>query len=173
VYPQVINSSIYSLTRRGHLYPPQIKTILWLSAVVPTDVVRILEPAMCTLKLWVRVFTPLPDGSEKTQNPGSDILNLGSWKFLYITTGSFGSGGEGRGRFLYPPLVRWERDAIWPSFLSFGPLRCFVEIRSWFIHMAGVETVVVTRCFTGLSLPHPPKLPSQTNIHTWLSELIY
>jgi hypothetical protein len=27
------------------------------------------------------VFTPLPNGGEKTQNPGSDILNLGSRKF--------------------------------------------------------------------------------------------
>jgi hypothetical protein len=65
--------------------------------VVPTDVVRISEPAMCTLRLSVRVFTPLPDRSEKTQNPGSDILNLGSQKFLYITANSFGSVGGGGG----------------------------------------------------------------------------
>jgi hypothetical protein len=64
--------------------------------VVSTDVVRVSEPAVCTLKLSVRVFTPLPDGSEKTQNPGSDILNLGSRKFLYITAGSFGIGGRGK-----------------------------------------------------------------------------
>jgi hypothetical protein len=53
--------------------------------MVPTDVVRVSEPAVCTLRLLVRVFIPLPDGGEKTQNPGSDILNLGSrkfWKFL-------------------------------------------------------------------------------------------
>jgi hypothetical protein len=49
--------------------------------MVLTDVVRVLEPAVCTLKLSVRVFTPLPEGGEKTQNPGSDILNLGSRKF--------------------------------------------------------------------------------------------
>jgi hypothetical protein len=62
-----------------------------------TDVVRVSEPAVCTLRLSVRVFTPLPDRSEKTQNPSFDILNLGSRKFLYITAGSFGSGGgEGK-----------------------------------------------------------------------------
>jgi hypothetical protein len=49
--------------------------------VVPTDVVRVSEPAMCTFRLSVRVFIPLPDEGEKTQNPGSDILNLGSRKF--------------------------------------------------------------------------------------------
>ncbi len=50
-------------------------------AVVPTDIVRVSEPAMCTLRLSVRVFTPLPDEGEKTQNPGFDILKLGSRKF--------------------------------------------------------------------------------------------
>jgi hypothetical protein len=49
--------------------------------VVPIDVVRVSEPAVCTLRLSVRVFTPLPDGGEKTQNPSSDILNFGSRKF--------------------------------------------------------------------------------------------
>jgi hypothetical protein len=49
--------------------------------MVPTDVVRVSEPAMCTLRLSVRVFIPLPNGGEKTQNPGFDILNLGSRKF--------------------------------------------------------------------------------------------
>ncbi len=95
MYSQVISSGIYSLTRRGHLYPPHIKTILCLSAMVPTDVVRVSQPAVCTLRLSFRVFTPLPDGSEKTQNPGFDILDLGSRKFFYITTGSFGGGGGG------------------------------------------------------------------------------
>jgi hypothetical protein len=60
-----------------------------------TDVVRVSEPAVCTLRLSVRVFTPLPNRSEKTQNPSFDILNLGSRKFLYITASSFGSGGGG------------------------------------------------------------------------------
>jgi hypothetical protein len=71
-------------TRGSHLkafISPQIKTILWLSAVVPTDVVRVSKPVVCTLRLSIRVFTPLLDGGEKTQNPGSDILNLGSQKF--------------------------------------------------------------------------------------------
>ncbi len=60
---------------------PQIKTILWFSAVVPTDVVWVSEPTVCTFRLSVRVFSPSPDGGEKTQNLGSDILNLGSRKF--------------------------------------------------------------------------------------------
>jgi hypothetical protein len=30
-------------------------------AVVPTDVVQVSEPTVCTLRLLVRVFTPLPD----------------------------------------------------------------------------------------------------------------
>jgi hypothetical protein len=50
--------------------------------------------------------------------------------------------------FLYPPLVRWERDQV---------LVCT---------LADAETMVVTRCFIGLSLPHPPKPPSQTDAHT-------
>jgi hypothetical protein len=46
--------------------------------MVSTDVVRVLELAVCTLMLLVQVFTPLPNMGEKTQNPGFDILNLGS-----------------------------------------------------------------------------------------------
>jgi hypothetical protein len=46
-----------------------------------------------------------------------------------------------------------------------------VEIRSWFVHLAGAETVVVARCFIGLSFPHPPKLPSQTEKHLSLPHL--
>jgi len=71
-------------TRGSHLkafISPQIKTILWLSVVVLTDIVRVSEPTVCIFRLSVYVFTPLPDGGEKTQNPGSDILNLGSRKF--------------------------------------------------------------------------------------------
>jgi hypothetical protein len=66
--------------------------------MVPTDVVRVSEPIVCTLRLSVRVFTPLPDEGEKTQNPGSDILNLGSRKFWKFpkTRSSIGSGGEGK-----------------------------------------------------------------------------
>ncbi len=106
------------------------------------------------------------------------VLEIFKNMFLYITTGSFGSGG-GRGRFLYPPLVRWERDAIRPSFLPFVRLRCFVEIRSWFAHLAGAKTVVVqpsSQTNTGRPLLHrplpppPPKPPSQTDR---LTELIY
>ncbi len=49
--------------------------------MVATDVVRVSEPVVCTLRLSVWVFIPLPDGGEKTQNPGSDILNLGPESF--------------------------------------------------------------------------------------------
>jgi hypothetical protein len=101
-------------------------------AVVPTDVVRVSEPAVCTLRLPIRVFTPLHD----VRKPKTLVLtfwtlvpqSFGNFRnmFFYITASSFGSGG-GRGRFLYPPLVRWERDAIRLSFLPFGRLQCFVE----------------------------------------------
>ncbi len=68
--------------------------------MVPTDIVRVSKPAVCTLRLSVRVFSPLPDESEKTQNLGSDILNLASRKFLYISAGSFNSGGGGEGFYI-------------------------------------------------------------------------
>jgi hypothetical protein len=74
-------------TRGSHLkafISPQIKTILWLSAVVPTNVVRVSEPTECTLKLSIWIFTPLPDGGEKTQNPSFDILNLGFRKHVSL-----------------------------------------------------------------------------------------
>ncbi len=72
--------------------------------MVTTDVVRVSEPVVCTLKLLVRVFTPLPDGGEKTQNPSSDILNLGSrkfWKFSKTHSSIYSPvllvvGGEGK-----------------------------------------------------------------------------
>jgi len=94
--------------------------------------------------------------------------------FLYIIVSSFGSEGA-RGRFLCPPLVRWERDAIQPSFLPFRRLQCFVEIvctrKPWWSNPHHRLTPIA-RCFTGLSFPHPPKPPSN-----WLtdkrSELIY
>jgi hypothetical protein len=108
------------------------------------------------------------------------VLEISENTLLYITAGSFGSGGEGegRGRFLYPPLVRWERDVIRPSFLPFGWLRCFTEIRSWFVHLAGAETVVVqppSQTDTGHSLlhrPFPPP-PLKTPVIDKRSELIY
>jgi hypothetical protein len=46
--------------------------------MVPTNVVRVSELTVCTLRLSVWVFTLLLDGGEKTQNPSSDILNLSS-----------------------------------------------------------------------------------------------
>ncbi len=75
--------------------------------MVPIDVVQVSEPAVCTLRLSVQVFTPLPDGGEKTQNPDSNILNLGSKvleisenTLLYIIADSFGSGGGGEGFYI-------------------------------------------------------------------------
>jgi hypothetical protein len=41
-------------------------------AVVSTDVVRVSKPAMCTLRLSVRVFTPLPD----VRKPKTPILTF-------------------------------------------------------------------------------------------------
>jgi len=37
-------------------------------AVVPTNIMQVSEPAVCTLKLLVRVFTPLLD-MKKPKNP--------------------------------------------------------------------------------------------------------
>jgi len=157
---------------------------LWLSALVPIDVVRVSEPAVCTLRLSVRGFTPLLDGGEKTQpwfwhfEPWfPKVLEISENTLFYIIAGSFGSGG-GRGRFLYPPLVRWERDAIRPSFLPFGRLRCFVEIRSWFVHLADAETMVVqpsSQTDTGRPLLHRPLSPPppKTPVTNWQTYWIY
>jgi hypothetical protein len=70
-------------------------------AVVLTDVVRVSEPAACTLGLSVRVFTPLP----AWENPKPwfwhfelwfpKVLEISENTLLYITAGSFGNGGGG------------------------------------------------------------------------------
>jgi hypothetical protein len=93
----------------------------------------------------------------------SKVLEIFENTLLYITVDSFGSwGGEGRRRFLYLPLVR-------PSFLPFGRLQCFVKTvctqKSWWSNPRHRLTPVA-RYFTGLSLPHPPKPPSdrRTNV---------
>jgi hypothetical protein len=41
-------------------------------AAVPTDVVRVLEPTVCTLKLSIRVFTPLPN----VRKPKTPVLTF-------------------------------------------------------------------------------------------------
>ncbi len=143
---------------------------MWFSAVVLTDVVRVSELAMCTLRLSIWVFTPLPDGSEKTQNPGFDILNLGSRKFFYITVGSFGSGGGG-GKGFYIRLwcggrgMRSDRhsflsdgcDALWRS----GPgLYTWLVWKLWWSPVASP------------TFPSPPPKTPFTDRQTGLSELI-
>jgi len=100
-------------------------------AVVSTDVVRVSEPAVCTLRLSIRVFTPLTD----MRKPKTPVLTF--WTLVPESFGNFQKHAPlynrrffdsgGRGKFLYPPLVRWERDAIRSSFLPFGRLQCFVE----------------------------------------------
>jgi hypothetical protein len=110
---------------------------------------------------------------EKIENPGSNILNLGSRKFwkkkfentlLYIIVGSFGSGGGGgRDKFLYSPLVRWETDAIQPSFL---PFNCNALWRQ-FVHRkrdppTPSQTNTSRPLLTDPSFPTPQN-PRQTN----------
>jgi len=105
----------------------------------------------------------------------SKMLEISENTLLYIIVGSFSSWVGGGGRFLYSPLVRWERDAIWLSFLPFGRLQCFVETvctrKLWWSNPCHRLTPVA-RCFTGLSLPHPPKPPSD-RLTDRRSELIY
>jgi len=72
-------------------------------AVVLTNVVRVSEPAVCTFRLSIRVFTPLPD----VRKPKTLVLtfwtlvpeSFGNFQntLFYITAGSFGSGG-GKGK---------------------------------------------------------------------------
>jgi len=69
--------------------------------MVPINVVRVSEPAVCTLMLSLRVFTPLPQGWE---NPKPQFWHFEPWfpnvleisenTLLYITAGSFSSGGN-------------------------------------------------------------------------------
>ncbi len=134
--------------------------------MVSTDVVWVSETIVCTLRLSVRVFTPLPKGVKKPKprfwhfEPWfSKVLEIFENTLFYITADSFGSGWGGRERFIYPPLVRWERDAISPSFLPFERLQCFVEISSWFVHLTDAKTVVVHR-----SPAASPASPSPTPV---------
>jgi len=140
-------------------------------AVVPTDVVRVSEPAVCTFRLSVRVFIPLPD----VRKPKTPVLTF--WTLVPKSFGNFRKHVPlynrqffrywgGKERFLYPPLVQWERDAIRPSFLPFGRLQCFVETvctrKPWWSNPCHRLTLVA-HYFIGLSLPHPPKPLSQTD----------
>jgi hypothetical protein len=87
---------------------------------------------------------------------------------LYITAGSFGSGGEGKVFISASGVVGEVCDpTVIPSLRTVAML-CGDQVLV--VHLAGAETVVVARCFTGLSLPHPPKPSSKTDI---LTELIY
>jgi hypothetical protein len=64
-----------------HIYPHKYKKYCDLAQWSRPTLCEYQNQAVCTLRLSVRVFTPLPNGGEKTQNPSSDILNLGSRKF--------------------------------------------------------------------------------------------
>jgi hypothetical protein len=52
-------------------------------AVVPTDVMRVSEPAVCTLRLSVRVFTPLFD----VKKPKTPVLTF--WTLVPESFGNF------------------------------------------------------------------------------------
>ncbi len=145
--------------------------------MVPTDVVRVSEPAMRTLRLSVRVFTPLPDEGEKTQPRFwhfetwfPKVLEIFENTLFYITADSFGSGGGG-GEGFYIRLWCGGRgmwsdrhsfpsdgcDALWRS----GPGLYTWPVRKPWWSNPRHRLTPVAHCFTGLSLPHPPKPPSQ------------
>jgi hypothetical protein len=52
-------------------------------AVVPTDVVQVSEPVVCTFRLSVRVFTPLPD----MRKPKIPVLTF--WTLVLESFGNF------------------------------------------------------------------------------------
>jgi len=52
-------------------------------ALVPTDVVRVSKPAVCTLRLSIRVFTPLPN-VKKSKTP---VLTF--WTLVPESFGNF------------------------------------------------------------------------------------
>jgi hypothetical protein len=96
----------------------------------------------------------------------------------YITAGSFGSGGEGEGFYIRlwcgGRRMRSDRhsfpsnscDALWKT----GPgLYTWLMRKPWWSNPRHGLTPV-TRCFTGVSLPHPLKPSSQIDR---LTELIY
>jgi hypothetical protein len=146
-------------------------------AMVPTDVVRVSELVVCTLRLSVRVFTPLPDGGEKTQNPLVPESFGNFWKHAPLYNRRFfrywGGGGEGfyirlwcggKGmRSDHHSFPSDGCDALWKSGLGLytWPVR-----KPWWSNPRHRLTPVA-RCFTGLSLPHPPKPLMQTDWQTY------
>jgi hypothetical protein len=112
------------------------------------------------------------------------VLEISENTLLYIIASSFGSGGVGGGEGFYIRLwcggrgMRSDRhsfpsdgcDALWRS----GPNLYTWPVRKPLWSSPRHRLTPVARCFTGLSLPHPPKPPSQTNWLTdKLAELIY
>ncbi len=164
-------------TRGSHpkaFISPQIKTILWFSAMVPTNVVRVSELSLCTLRLSVRVFTPLPDGGEKTQNRGSRKF----WKFLKtrssIYASSFGSGGGGGGEGFYIRLWCGGRG-MQSDRHSFPSMLCGDQVLvctpSWCGNRGGPTHVTDWHRLLAASPAFPS--PTPQNPHYRLTELIY
>jgi hypothetical protein len=108
---------------------------------------------------------------EKTQNPGSDILNLGSQKFwkifentlLYITVSSFGSGGGGGEGKVFISVSGAVREGCDPTVIPTFRTAAMVCGNGLY-----TETVVVqppSQTDTGRPLLHrplpppPPKTP--------------
>ncbi len=91
---------------------------------------------------------------------------------LYITIGSFGSGeGEGKVFISVSSAVGEGCDPTVILSLRMAAMLCGDQVLvctpSRCENRGGTP---IARCFTGLSLPHPPKPPSQTE---GLTELIY
>jgi hypothetical protein len=126
--------------------------------VVPINVVWVSEPVMCTLRLSL----PYPTGVRKPKT-----LVLTFWTLVPESFGNFqkhaplynrrffwGGGGEG----FYIHLVWWERDPIVIPSLRTAAMRCGDQNLVCTPDRCGNRgDTPVARCFTGLSLPHPPK----------------
>jgi hypothetical protein len=171
-------------------------------AVVSIDVVRVSKPVVCTLRLSVRVFIPLPD----VKKPKTLVLTF--WTLVLESFGNlrkhvplynrrFFQYGGGKGFFIrlwcYGRGMRSDHhsylsngcNVLWKRFVhgnNGGPTPVtnwhrFVETvctrKSWWSNPRRRLTPV-TRCFIGLSLPYPLKPPSLTE---WQidrrNELIY
>jgi len=97
------------------------------------------------------------------------VLEIFENTLLYITAGSFGSGGGGEGFYIRLWCggrgMRFDRhsfpsngcNVLWRS----GPGLYTWPVRKPWWSNPRHRLTLVAHCFTGLSLPHPPKPPSQ------------